>query len=155
MIIRIIAVGTKMPEWVDTGYKEFAKRLPSDYSIKLVELTPEKRTKNSDINRIIETEGKRILAALNPTSLTVALDLSGEKWSTTHLAKFLHQQHDMSQDIDLIIGGPDGLSAECLQKSQRKWALSPLTFPHPLVRIIVAEQLYRAWSILVKHPYHR
>ncbi len=155
MIIHLIAVGTKMPSWVENGFQEYAKRLPADYALKLVEIPPEKRTKNSDIKRIVETEGKKILAAHRSNHLLVALDVVGESWSTPSVSQFLQTQHDSSQDIDLIIGGPDGLSAECLQKSQVKWSLSPLTFPHPLVRIIVAEQLYRAWSMLTNHPYHR
>jgi len=155
MIIRLIAVGNKMPDWVEQGYADYAKRLPAGYTLKLVEITPEKRSKQADIARITEKEGEKILAQLKPGNLVVALEVQGQAWSTEQLAKSLHSWHEESRDVDLLIGGPDGLAPACLQKAQLKWSLSNLTLPHPLVRIVVAEQLYRAWSILQNHPYHR
>jgi len=153
--INLIAVGNKMPNWVETGYEEYSKRLPPGYTLKLLEISPEKRTKQADIKRITEKEGEKILAAIKPGNLVIALDVLGQSWSTEQLAKALRTWHSESRDVDLLVGGPDGLSPACLQKAQVKWSLSPLTLPHPLVRIILAEQLYRAWSILHNHPYHR
>jgi 23S rRNA (pseudouridine1915-N3)-methyltransferase len=155
MLIRLIAVGNKMPEWVEQGYQEYAKRLPPGYALKLVEIAPEKRTKHSDINRIIERESEKILATIKPTNRMVALVVEGQAWSTPRLATFLQEWQQDGRDVDLVVGGPDGLSAACLQKAHQQWSLSALTLPHPLVRIVVAEQIYRAWSILQNHPYHR
>ncbi|MDR3477510.1 MAG: 23S rRNA (pseudouridine(1915)-N(3))-methyltransferase RlmH [Gammaproteobacteria bacterium] len=155
MQINLIAVGNKMPSWVESGYAEYAKRLPPGYLLKLIEITPEKRTKQADIQRITEKEGDKILAAIKPGNLVIALDVLGQAWPTERLAKALQTWHSESRDVDLLVGGPDGLSKAALQKAEIKWSLSPLTLPHPLVRIILAEQLYRAWSILHNHPYHR
>ena len=155
MLIRILAIGNKMPAWVTQGYHEYAKRLSSPFSLELIEIPAEKRTKNSDIPRLVEREGEKLLAASKSSHRIIALDVKGHSWTTEQLASRLDQwQHD-GQNIDLLIGGPDGLSSACLQKAESKWSLSPLTLPHPLVRIILAEQLYRAWSILQGHPYHR
>jgi 23S rRNA (pseudouridine1915-N3)-methyltransferase len=155
MLIRLIAVGNKMPAWVTAGFQEYAKRLPNGYRLTLLEITPEKRTPQSDIKRITEKEGLKMLSMLEPGNVTVALDVQGQAWSTPQLAKSLEVWHTENRTVDLLVGGPDGLAPACLQKSQVKWSLSPLTLPHPIVRILVAEQLYRAWSILQNHPYHR
>jgi 23S rRNA (pseudouridine1915-N3)-methyltransferase len=155
MVIRLIAVGNKMPSWVEQGYEEYAKRLPAGYTLKLLEIPPEKRIKQADIKRITEKEGEKILAALKPGNLVVALEVKGQAWTTEQLATHLQTWHNDSRDVDLLVGGPDGLSETCLQKASLKFSLSNLTLPHPLVRIVIAEQLYRAWSILQKHPYHR
>jgi len=155
MVIRLIAVGNKMPDWVENGYQEYAKRLPPGYTLKLHEITPEKRTKQADIKRITEKEGEKILATIKPGNLVVALDVKGQTWSTEKLAEELKIWHGENREVDLLVGGPDGLSSACLQKAQVKWSLSALTLPHPLVRILVAEQIYRAWTILQNHPYHR
>jgi 23S rRNA (pseudouridine1915-N3)-methyltransferase len=155
MLIRLIAVGNKMPDWVESGFAEYAKRLPPGYTLKLVEITPEKRGKQADIKRITEKEGEKILAALKPGNLVIALDVLGQSWTTGQLADAMDIWHSENRDVDLLVGGPDGLSEACLHKAEIKLSLSRLTLPHPLVRIVVAEQLYRAWSILAKHPYHR
>ncbi len=155
MLIRLIAVGNKMPTWVTTGYEDYAKRLPAGYALKLVEITPETRLKQADIKRITEKEGEKILATIKSSNLIIALDVQGQTWSTEELATSLQTWHNESRDVDLLVGGPDGLSPACVQKAHLKWSLSRLTLPHPLVRILVAEQLYRAWSILQNHPYHR
>jgi 23S rRNA (pseudouridine1915-N3)-methyltransferase len=155
MLLRLIAIGNKMPAWVTTGYQEYAKRLPNDYTLKLIEIPAEKRTQQSDIKRLTEKEGNKILSVIQPGHLVIALDVQGESWSTAQLAKSLANWHTENRTVDLLVGGPEGLAPACLQKSQLRWSLSPLTLPHPLVRIVVAEQLYRAWSILQNHPYHR
>lgn len=144
-----------MPAWVEQGYKEYAQRLPAEAKLELKEIAPGKRGKNADIQRIIQDEGQRIISNLPRGSHVVALDVKGKPWSTEQLSARLGQWMQSGQDIALMVGGPEGLSDECRQLGQEHWSLSPLTFPHPLVRIIVAEQLYRAWAILRNHPYHR
>lgn len=155
MIIRILAIGTKMPSWVMEGYQDYAKRFTSGCSLELYEIPAEKRSKNADIPRIIEREGEKLLAMIKPNHYVIALDVKGHAWNTEQLATELKHWQTEGRHVDLLIGGPDGLSQACLQKAHSKWSLSPLTLPHPLVRIILAEQLYRAVSILQNHPYHR
>ncbi len=142
-----------MPSWVEAGYQEYAKRLPSNF-IRLVEIPLIKRP-SSDCTRQIKQEGKLMLAAIPKDNFVIALDVQGEQWSTETLAAHLQKWQDTAQALSLLIGGPEGLTMECLAQADKKWSLSSLTFPHPLVRIIVAEQLYRSWSIINHHPYHR
>lgn len=144
-----------MPDWVETGFKEYAKRMPSHCRIHLVEIASPKRLKDSDATRLLRSEGEQMLNAIPKNTIVIALDINGRLWDTYELANQLQNWYDKNQDISLLIGGPEGLADVCLQASTAKWSLSPLTFPHPLVRVIVAEQLYRAWSILTHHPYHR
>jgi len=155
MIIRILAVGTKMPSWVQEGFEEYAKRFTAGCSLELCEIPAEKRGKNADIARLVEREGERLLAAVKPNHHIIALEVTGQAWSTLQLAQELKTWQTHGRHIDLLIGGPDGLSDACRKKAHATWSLSPLTLPHPLVRIILAEQLYRAMSILQNHPYHR
>jgi len=153
--IHLIAVGTKMPAWVTQGFEEYARRLPADCALQLVEIAAGKRGKNADIARITRDEGERTLAAIPKGARVVALDVKGRSWSTGQLSQQLDGWRHEGRDIALLVGGPEGLAAECLACAEQCWSLSPLTLPHPLVRIVVAEQLYRAWSILHGHPYHR
>lgn len=155
MHIRILAIGTKMPAWVEEGYHEYAKRFPPSCTLELVELSAEKRTKNADITRLTQREGEKLLTAIKPGNRVIALDVLGKSWTTEQLSQNLSAWHHEGRNIDLLIGGPDGLAPECLQKAEVKWSLSPLTLPHPLVRIVLAEQLYRALTIMQGHPYHR
>lgn len=155
MRIRLICVGTKMPAWVTTGFQEYAKRLPADCRLELVEIPPGHRGKGADVKRAIEKESRLILAALGKDERVVALDVEGRQWSTEQLASTVGEWQMGGQNVALLIGGPDGLSAECLALAQQRWSLSNLTYPHPLVRVILAEQIYRAWSLLNNHPYHR
>lgn len=155
MLIRLIAVGHKMPEWVTAGFQEYAKRLPAHFALKLVEIPAEKRSKNSDISQLVTREGEKILAAIHPNERVIALDVKGNSFSTEKLSTELNDWLQQGRDTAILIGGPDGLSSACLQKAEQKWSLSALTLPHPLVRIVIAEQLYRAFSILQRHPYHR
>ena len=155
MQIHLISVGNRMPAWVKTGYDEYAKRLPRECELVLKEIPPGVRGKNCDVARIIKEEGERVSAAISAGSHTVALDLSGKLWSTPDLATALQRWLEIGKPIALLVGGPDGLAESVKSKASEFWSLSPLTYPHPLVRIIVAEQLYRAWSILHNHPYHR
>jgi len=155
MRIHLIAIGIRMPKWVQLGYDEYARRMPRECELVLKEIVPGKRSKNSDVRRIIRDEGRRMLAVIPPSSHAVALDLAGRNWNTAQVAEALSRWRSSGKDLSLLIGGPDGLSEECKTRTVETWSLSSLTFPHPLVRIIVAEQLYRAWTILRNHPYHR
>jgi len=155
MQIHLIVVGNRMPTWVSQGYEEFARRMPSECRLNLIEIPPAKRTKAADIKRLVRQEGERIMEALPKNVLVVALDVIGQQWRTEELAQQLDDWMQEGRDIALLVGGPDGLAPACREKADRSWSLSPLTFPHPLVRIIVAEQLYRATTILKHHPYHK
>lgn len=155
MNIHLIAVGTRMPDWVIKGYDEYTRRMPRECSVKLVEIAPGHRGKNANINKAISDEGERMLAAIPKGALVVALDERGKPWSTRQLSQQLDGWMHEGCDIALLVGGPDGLAQPCLELARNKWSLSALTLPHPLVRIVLAEQLYRAWSLLNGHPYHR
>lgn len=155
MRIRIIAVGTKMPDWVEQGYAEYAKRMPRDCVVELVELPLGQRGKNTDIARAMEKEGEATLAAIGKGDHVIALDVKGKPWSTEQLAQQMAQWRMSGSNYCLLIGGPDGLAPQCLALAQSRWSLSALTLPHPLVRIVVIEQLYRACTILQNHPYHK
>lgn len=155
MRIYLIAVGTKMSAWVTQGYEEFARRLPPDCALQLTEIPAGKRSRNADIPRILQQEGERMLAALPKSVRVLAMDVNGSPWSTEQLAQALNEWRHDGRDVALLVGGPEGLANECLVRAEQRWSLSPLTLPHPLVRVVIAEQLYRAWSILGNHPYHR
>ncbi len=144
-----------MPDWVKSGYEEYAKRLPREYELILKEIPLAHRSKNCDVARTLKEEGERMNAAIPVGAHSVALDLSGKSWATPELALALKRWQEIGKPIALLVGGPDGLADSVKSKASEFWSLSPLTFPHPLVRIVVAEQLYRAWSILQNHPYHR
>lgn len=154
MNIHLLAVGKNMPSWVKAGYEEYAKRFPAHCRLQLHEIEASKRYKNNE-PQAKEDEGKKITAAIPKGSLTIALDIHGKAWDTETLATQLNEWQMSGRDVSLIIGGPNGISADCLTLCHQKWSLSSLTFPHPLVRIIVAEQLYRAISLNQSHPYHR
>jgi 23S rRNA (pseudouridine1915-N3)-methyltransferase len=155
MQIHLISVGNRMPGWVQQGYEEYAKRLPRECELILKEIAPDKRGKNSDIARIIKNEGERMAAAIPQSTHVVTLDIPGKPWTTAELAQAMKRWLESGQNVALLIGGPEGLSDSAKQLARESWSLSKLTFPHPLVRILVAEQLYRAWSLLNNHPYHR
>ena len=155
MRIHLIAVGQRMPDWVSTAYQDFAKRLPNEYRINLVELSAGKRGKNADLARAIADEGKRMLAALPKDCLVIALDECGREWSTKDLAAQLSDWSQGGRDVALLIGGADCLAPTVKQRADITWSLSRLTLPHALVRVVLVEQVYRAWSLLTNHPYHR
>lgn len=144
-----------MPAWVDAGYREYAQRMTGQCSLVLREVSAEKRTKNSDTVRICEKESQKLFDAVPANTHRIALDVEGKSWSTEQLAKQMENWMMSGQDVSLFVGGPEGLSSSVLGRVDQKWSLSPLTFPHPLVRVVVAEQLYRAWSLTQNHPYHR
>jgi 23S rRNA (pseudouridine1915-N3)-methyltransferase len=155
MQIYLIAVGIKMPAWVQAGYAEYAKRLPHECELILREIAPGKRGKNADLERITRDEGEKMLQALPSRSRVVTLDIPGKPWNTDELAEALQRWQQSGQPLALMIGGPEGLAESVKQRADESWSLSRLTLPHPLVRVIVAEQVYRAWSLLNHHPYHR
>lgn len=144
-----------MPAWVQTAYEEYAKRLPRELSPNLVEIALAQRAKNFSVEKAKQEEAENILAALSPHSRVVALDVKGRSLSTEELAEKMQAWQMQGQDVSLLIGGPDGLAPVCLQKADESWSLSAMTLPHPLVRVVLIEQLYRAWTILAGHPYHK
>ena len=144
-----------MPEWVSQGYNEYARRMPPELSLDLVEIPLAHRGKNPDIPRLIQREGDAILSALGPRDRVIALEVGGRNWSTEKLAGQLENWQLDGRDVSFLVGGPDGLADICRDRADQLWSLSALTLPHPLVRILLAEQLYRAWSVTRNHPYHR
>ena len=155
MDINLIAVGTRMPAWINEGYREYARRMPRECCLKLTEIPLGQRGKSASAQRAVEAEGKRMLEAAPAGQRVIALDVRGQSWSTAQLAAQLELWMQDGRDVALLIGGPDGLSANCLARAEQRWSLSPLTLPHPLVRVVLAEQLYRAWTVTTGHPYHR
>ncbi|RUO34547.1 23S rRNA (pseudouridine(1915)-N(3))-methyltransferase RlmH [Aliidiomarina soli] len=155
MRFQLVAVGNKMPSWVTTGYEEYARRLPPDTPLQLTEIAAGKRGKKANIARITEHEGEQMLTQVNKGSRIVTLEVEGKPWTTAKLAQRMQQWQLDGRDVSFLIGGPEGLSSACQQASEEKWSLSALTLPHPMVRIIVAEALFRAWSLNNNHPYHR
>ena len=155
MLIRLIAAGTRLPAWVNEGYRDYAGRLGPEVRLELREIVVAHRSKNAAIDRLRGEEGRHMLGAVNPGMYLGVLDVAGHALSSEQLAKWLAQRLADGRDVALLVGGPDGLDPECLRRAEFRWSLSPLTFPHALVRLLVAEQLYRASSILRNHPYHR
>ena len=155
MQIHLISIGNKMPNWVEQGYAEYAKRLPRECELVLKEIPASKRGKNADTDRILRDEGLKMLAAIPDRTHIVTLDVVGKPWSTPDLSVNLKNWMENGQNVALLIGGPEGLAQSVTAKARQSWSLSKMTFPHPMVRVLVAEQLYRAWSILNNHPYHR
>jgi len=153
MYAYLIAVGERMPQWVQQGYAEYAKRLSRELPLHLVEVSTKGRS--SDPARAMATEGAALLAAIPKDAHVVALDGRGKAWSSEDLAAQLERWRMSGKDLAFVIGGADGLAPAVLERADQRWSLGPATLPHPLVRIVVAEQLYRAVSQLVNHPYHR
>jgi 23S rRNA (pseudouridine1915-N3)-methyltransferase len=155
MHIHLIAVGTRMPSWISQGYEDYVRRLPRECSLHLVEIPPGRRSRTQSSAPAVEEEGRRMLAAIPERALVVALDIGGSAWGTPALAARLQEWLQSGRNIVLLVGGPDGLSGDCLRRADLRWSLSALTLPHALVRVVLAEQLYRAWTIISAHPYHR
>ena len=155
MKARLIAVGERAPDWVATAYVDYAKRLSHWLPLELVEIAPGMRGKNRDAARAISDEGQRVIAALPKSAHIVGLDGSGKMYSSEQLAQRLEHWRGQGRDLAFLIGGPEGHAPDVLAAAHETWSLGPLTLPHMLVRLVVAEQLYRAASLLVNHPYHR
>lgn len=144
-----------MPKWVQEGYQEYAKRLPKACALKLVEIPMATRGKSGSVSQYKAEEAKRILAAVPKGAKLIVLDEHGQQTTTLAFSQKLDEWLSSGQDVALVVGGPDGLAADLIAQAEWKWGLSKLTLPHPLVRTLVAEQIYRAWSVLQNHPYHR
>lgn len=155
MKIRLLAVGTRMPGWVEEGVETYRKRLPRDFSLEIEEIALGQRGKNTPVAKAREQEARRIRERLKGDEHLVALEVKGQPWTTQKLAQQADDWRMQGRDVALLVGGPDGLAPELSAAAHSAWSLSPLTLPHPLVRVMLAEQLYRAWTLLVGHPYHR
>ncbi len=155
MDINLIAAGTRMPSWINEGYREYARRLPHECCLKLTEITLGQRAGSTPVERAVSEEGKRMLATITARQRVIAMDVAGRCWSTEQLADKMASWLQDGRDVSLLVGGPDGLSNACLERAEQRWSLSALTLPHPLVRVLLAEQLYRAWTVINNHPYHR
>jgi len=155
MQIYILAVGEKPPAWVDAGVQQYLARMPHECNVKIISVGSGKRSKNSNIKQAQQQEEMLLLKKTPKNSYRIALDEHGLSWSTEKLANKLDSWLQSSPIVTMYIGGPDGFSEEFLQQADSNWSLSALTLPHMLVRVLLAEQLYRAWSMLQGHPYHR
>lgn len=149
MHLNVIAVGTRMPGWVDKAWDDYSRRMPRECRLRLKQVPTARRGGGP------AEEGENILGKIGERDLVIALEIDANQWSTEQLAQQLNGWLQGGRDVSFLIGGADGLSDRCRERAQLRWSLSPLTFPHALVRVLVAEQLYRAWSILHNHPYHR
>lgn len=155
MQLLVAAVGQRMPRWVNEAWTEYARRMPPGISMALREIPLGKRGKNADIQRLKMLESQALYAAMPNRARIIALDIGGRAWSTQELAANFEQWLAEGRDVGFMLGGPDGIAGEIVQQADNRWSLGPLTLPHPLVRVILAEQLYRAWTITRNHPYHR
>ena len=154
MKLNIVAVGQRQPAWADQAVREFLDRLPADFAVGLREVKPEPRD-GKPVERILAAEAERLRAACPTGTLVVALDEHGKDWTTLQLAEKLRLWRDEAQDVAFVIGGPDGLADEFKRSARLLLRLSSMTLPHALARVLLAEQLYRAWSVSSNHPYHR
>ncbi|MGH8217703.1 MAG: 23S rRNA (pseudouridine(1915)-N(3))-methyltransferase RlmH [Steroidobacteraceae bacterium] len=152
---RVIAVGTRMPRWVDQGFAEYARRLGSQRALALEELPPAPRSAGRAAAAAVRTEGERLLAKLRPGDFVTPLDERGRELSTRELADWVATRQREGRDVAFVIGGPDGLAEAVRARGDFTWSLSRLTLPHALVRVLLVEQLYRAHTVLARHPYHR
>ncbi len=155
MRISVLAVGTRMPDWVTEAVSLYSERLPRELKLEWREIPLAQRDKRSRPSQLRDREGEALLKALPQGDRVIALAIEGRQLSTVQLAGQLRDWQMSGDNYSLLIGGPDGLAPECLERAERRWSLSDLTLPHPLVRVLLAEQLYRAWTITVNHPYHR
>ncbi|MFK8011005.1 MAG: 23S rRNA (pseudouridine(1915)-N(3))-methyltransferase RlmH [Marinicellaceae bacterium] len=155
MKIRLLAVGQKMPKWVQETFKEYNGRLNKNQQVTLVEIAPVHRSKSISADKAKSVEGQSIISAIKPNEKIILLDELGESLSTKKLAQSISKWQMSGLNIALVVGGADGVSEEIKKNAYHKWSLSQLTFPHPLVRVILMEQIYRAYSLIANHPYHR
>jgi 23S rRNA (pseudouridine1915-N3)-methyltransferase len=153
--VRLLAVGTRMPAWVRDAYAEYVARLPPHLKLTLTEIDAAPRSAARSSAKAMQREGERLLAAIRKDAFVVALDERGAQLTTRELATWLAQRLSEPPDLTFLIGGADGLAPDVLARSNFRWSLSRLTFPHALVRVVLAEQLYRAHGVLTNHPYHR
>lgn len=155
MKITVHAAAAKMPRWVDEGVNEYLKRLPRELALSFRDVPLARRGGNDNAAQLREREGEALLCNVPADDHCIALDVKGKGWSTEQLARQLENWKMDGRSVSLLVGGPDGLAPACLERAAQRWSLGPLTLPHPLVRIVLVEQLYRAWTITIGHPYHR
>jgi 23S rRNA (pseudouridine1915-N3)-methyltransferase len=155
MLLRLIAAGNRMPDWVNAGFDDYAGRLTQEYRLELKEIPLGQRSGSASAQQAIAREGERMMAALPPKAFIVALQVKGKSLSSEQLAEFLQARSRDGRDIAFLIGGPDGIAPELDAKADLRWSLTALTVPHALARVVVAEALYRAVTIVKGHPYHR
>lgn len=155
MKCRLIAAGTRLPDWVNGGFHEYQKRLRTPLVLELQEIAVATRRPGENPQRAILKEGADMLAAIRPGDYVVALEINAKSMTTEQLSVWLSERMRDGRSLAFLIGGPDGLAPQCCERADQSWSLSPLTLPHGLVRVVVAEQLYRAVSLLSGHPYHR
>ena len=144
-----------MPSWVTQGVNEYLRRMPSECQVKFIELPLGQRAKSKNIKQAMQQEEKSILAAIPNNALVIVLEVKAKIWSTESLSEKMQDWMQSGKDVALLVGGPDGMTQACIDKAVDKWSLSNLTLPHPLVRIVLAEQLYRGLMVIKNHPYHK
>lgn len=155
MHLKVVSAGQRLPEWVNSGFEAYRKRFPREMRLELIEVPLAGKAAQGDPAKARRVEGERIMGALRGNEFVIALEVEGRSWSTEKLAEQLENWQMSGRDTALLIGGPEGLAPACRERADQSWSVSPLTLPHPLVRVLVAEQLYRAWTITRNHPYHR
>ncbi|HVJ30392.1 MAG TPA: 23S rRNA (pseudouridine(1915)-N(3))-methyltransferase RlmH [Gammaproteobacteria bacterium] len=153
--LSLITASNRQPEWVDEGADDYAKRLRGRCTLEIKPVPLARRTSTMPVERAMHDEGERMLALVPHGAHVIALLETGKPWSTKELARKLEGWMQLGAPVALLVGGPDGLSPACVARANERWSLSNLTLPHGLVRVVVAEALYRAWSLLENHPYHR
>ena len=153
--IHLVVIGDKMPSWVDQGFCEYQKRIRGRIELNLIQVPAVKRGKNADMARIVAEEDRRLLGAVPPRCLTIALDRRGKSLSTIEMAQLMEQWLQQGDQAALLVGGPEGLSQQAIDQCDLSWSLSALTFAHPVVRVMLAEQIYRCYSVIEGLPYHR
>jgi 23S rRNA (pseudouridine1915-N3)-methyltransferase len=154
MHIRLIAVGDRQPAWVDEAFAEYSQRLPRQWRFRLQAIPSGQRGKQH-VGSAIEAEGQKVLGEIKDAEYVVALDEHGGQFTSIELGRKLNDWQTGGRDLTFVIGGPDGLAQACLKRADLRWSLSRLTLPHGLARVVLAEQLYRAWTVSTGHPYHR
>ena len=155
MKLLVVAVGHRMPDWVEQAWADYARRLPADCALELREIKPEPRSSGKTPAQMMHAEARRIEAAIPPNALRIALDERGRDLTTKKLALELESWRGQGRDVAFLVGGPDGLDSSFKERCDYLLKLSSMTLPHPMVRVILAEQLYRAWAVMTNHPYHR
>jgi len=155
MHIRLIAVGDRQPSWVDSAFENYLQRLPRQWQFRLDLVATARRSKNCSAETAKIAEGNKVLAKIKASDYVVVLDERGKEFSSQELATRLDDWQSNGRDLTFVIGGPDGISEDCMGRADLRWSMSRLTLPHGLARVLFAEQLYRAWSLTTGHPYHR